>query len=190
MNDILESKTPISIDKQKASFLEASVKKLKSQNNNISPYLSSNQLDSLVKDDTKTFTLPSKYLKDAPFKAKSIVSKKADTTKGVINFNNIRHEMGRKDKVIVRNNSKNHLERNNSKSPVLNRDNSIKSKLSPLVTHKAVTANMESITPNDVSELSCNREVNNILPVKKPIPEDRKFSILDILASESIYFII
>jgi hypothetical protein len=119
-----------------------------------------------------------------------VIGKKSDTSKGIINFTNIRHEMVRKDKYYVRNHSKQNLDVYNSKSPVIKRENSYKTKLTPISLPKAITPNKESITQSDISDMSCNRETNNIQPIKKPIIEDRKFSIIDIMASESILYLI
>jgi hypothetical protein len=143
----------------------------------------------------KIFTLPTKNIKDVPYKSKGnmgnvLTGKKSDTSKGIINFKNIRNEMVKKDRNIPKNNYKNNLEKNNSKSPLFERANSYKIKLTPIATHKTITSNKESITPSDVSDLSCNREITNILPVKQAKVDDRKFSIIDIMASESIIFII
>ena len=170
-------------------FLESSIKKFKSINNaENTSYISTNNFDSIetsfmgYKDEKeKTFTLPNNYGRDSPYKTKSSVGMqkmKTETNKGMINFNNIRNEMLRKDKLNTRANSKPLYDRN-SKSPVLQRDNSIKIKLNPI--NKTNTSNKDSITP---SEVSPKKEINN-LHIVKPKPEDRKFSILDLMVCES-----
>jgi hypothetical protein len=100
---------------------------------------------------------------------------KADGNKGVINFNNIRTEMIRRDKLNVRANSKPSNDRN-SKSPVLKRDNSMKVKLNPL-NSKYTSSNKETI-----SDTSPKKEINI------PKIEDRKFSIIDLMVCESMYY--
>jgi hypothetical protein len=167
-------------------FLESSIKKFKSINNAENSCISTNNFDSIetsfmgYKDEReKTFTLPYTYGRDSPIKTKStagVHKTKIETNKGIMNFNNIRNEMLKKDKINNRASSKPLYDRN-SKSPVLQRDNSIKIKLNPV--HK--TSNKESITP---SEVSPKKELNN-LHIVKPKPEDRKFSILDIMVCES-----
>jgi hypothetical protein len=123
--------------------------------------------------------LPNKYTKDAPYRAKNIIgntaiTKKVDTHKAMINFNIIRNEM----KKNTRSTSKQAI---NSKSPI-HRDNSYKTKLRPIASTKP---DKESITPCDISDLSCNRDKNNIVPVKQN-PNDRKFSIIDILSESKL----
>lgn len=200
MNEVLDSKSSIAFDKSKASFLESSVKKFKASCLDMS-HISSKNLDSidtilLGQKDSKKFTLPS-MSKDLPTKPlgdnMTITAKKqkVDTAKGIINFNNIRNVMAKKETIDIRYNSK--IERGNSKSPVLHRDNSIRTtKLTPLVNPLKIPTSMyksknEILTPSDLSIVSANRElVNNIHPIKKVVnPEDRKFSIIDIISSES-----